>query len=109
LAAYLSAAPRSPGPEYAGGHDLSAGKRLYQAACRDCHGPNGEGTKAGIPAIGGQQFRYLAVQLENFTQGHRDAENRAALVAMGSLSPQDIRDVANYASHLSYLTSDSPP
>jgi cytochrome c553 len=109
LAAYLSAAPRSPGPEYADGHNLSAGRRLYQAACRDCHGANGEGTKAGIPAIGGQQYRYLAVQLGNFTQGHRDAGNLGVLVAMGSLSAQDIQDVANYASHLNYLTSEGPP
>ncbi len=106
LAAYLSGATRSPGPELAGTHDLSAGKRLYHASCRDCHGVNGEGTPAGIPAIGGQHYRYLVAQLGNFAYGHRDAENQEALVSMKALSAQDIRDVANFASQLNYLTAD---
>jgi cytochrome c553 len=109
LAAYLSIAPRSKGPEYADSADVAAGKRLYQSACRDCHGGNGEGTSAGIPAIGGQQYRYLAAQLGNFSSGHRDAGEPRLLASMGALSQKDIQDIANYVSHLSYLTAESTP
>jgi cytochrome c553 len=110
LAAYLSTAPRSTGPEYAESpHDMPAGKRLYQRACRDCHGGNGEGTPAGVPAIGGQHYRYLAAQLGSFSSGHRDAGQPQLLASMGALSQQDIQELANYVSHLSYLTAEGAP
>jgi cytochrome c553 len=109
LAAYLSIAPRSTGPEYAESNEVSAGKRLYQLACRDCHGGNGEGTAAGIPAIGGQHYRYLAAQLVNFSSGHRDPGEPRLPVSMGALSRQDILDIANYVSRLSYLTDGVAP
>jgi cytochrome c553 len=108
LAAFLSAAPRSPHPEYGESQEVAAGARIYQSACKECHGSRGEGSAPGIPAIGGQHSRYLAAQLTNFVQGHRDAENRQALVAMESLSEQDIQDVASYASRLSALTASDP-
>lgn len=109
LGAYLSTAPRSTGPEYAESHDVSTGKRLYQSACRDCHGANGEGTPAGTPAIGGQQYRYLVAQLGNFSSGHRDAGEPRLPVSMGALSQRDIQDIANYVSRLSYLTAEGAP
>jgi cytochrome c553 len=109
LGAYLSAAPRSPGPEHGDSHDMSAAKRVYQEACKDCHGANGEGTKTGIPAIGGQHYRYLAAQLRNFSYGHRGAGDLQLLESMGALSTQDIQVIANYTSYLGYLTADNPP
>ncbi|MBS0578216.1 MAG: cytochrome c [Proteobacteria bacterium] len=109
LAAFLSTAPRSPGPEYSGDPDLSVGRRLYKAACKDCHGPSAEGTAAGVPALGGQQYRYLTEQLDNFSAEHRDAANPRLppAVAMASLSTRDVEDIANYLAHLSYLTADN--
>jgi cytochrome c553 len=109
LAAYLAIVPRSTGPEYGESNDVSAGKRLYQLACRDCHGGNGEGTAGGTPAIGGQHYRYLAAQLRSFSAGHRDAGEPPLPVSMGALSQQDIQNIANYASRLSYLTADGAP
>lgn len=109
LAAYLSSAPRNPRPEYGDARDTAAGKRLYEAACTACHGSQGQGTDSGVPAIGGQQYRYLAAQLGNFVSGHRDAENREVLVSMGALSERDIEEVANYASRLGYLASQGGP
>lgn len=106
LGAYLSAAPRSPAPEFGESHDISSGKRVYQKTCLECHGTRGEGKETGPPAIGGQQYRYLVAQLGNFSYGHRGAGDLKLLEPMGGLTPQAAQDVANYVSHLSYLTAD---
>jgi cytochrome c553 len=109
LGAYLSAAPRSPAPEYGESHGTSTGKRAYQEACKDCHGARGEGKETGLPAIGGQHYRYLVAQLGNFSYGHRGAGDLQLLQSMAGLTPQAIAEIANYASHLSYLTADHNP
>lgn len=109
LGTYLSAAPRSRAPEYGESRDLVAGKRVYQEMCRDCHGVRGEGTEAGLPAIGGQHYRYLVAQLGNFSNGHRGAGDLHLLQSMAGLTPQAVQDVANYVSHLSYLRADENP
>jgi cytochrome c553 len=109
LGAYLSGAPRSPAPEYGESNDTSAGKRVYQKTCSDCHGIRGEGKETGLPAIGGQQYNYLVTQLDNFSHGHRGAGDLQLLESMGGLTPQAVQDVANYASHLTYLTADDNP
>lgn len=109
LGAYLSAAPRSPAPEYGESRDTAAGKRVYQETCRECHGVRGEGKETGLPAIGGQHYQYLVAQLVNFSYGHRDAGNLQLIQSMGGLTAQAVQDVANYASHLTYLTADDSP
>jgi cytochrome c553 len=109
LGAYLSVAPRSPAPEFGESRDTFAGKRVYQETCRDCHGVRGEGKETGLPAIGGQHYRYLVAQLGNFANGHRGAGDLQLLQSMAVLTPQAVQDVANYASHLSYLTADDNP
>ncbi len=105
LGSYLSAAPRSPGPEYGESRAALAGKQLYQQDCSGCHGADGEGNKSGIPAIGGQHDRYLIEQLSNFSYGHRDAGDLQRLESMGAFTRQQVEDLANYASHLAFLTA----
>ena len=110
LSAYLSGARRSPGPEYGESRDISAGRRVYEEVCSGCHGARGEGKDTGVPAIGGQHYRYLLAQLRNFSYGHRGAGNLQLLESMGGLTPPADENVANYVSRLSYLTAeDSPP
>jgi cytochrome c553 len=106
LGDYLSAAPRSPAPEYGESRDTSAGKRIYQETCSACHGIRGEGKETGLPAIGGQQYWYLVAQLGNFSRSHRVGGDLQLLESMGAFTPQAVQDIANYASHLSYLTAD---
>ncbi len=106
LGSYLSAAPRSPSPDYAESRDTTAGKRIYQQTCSACHGVRGEGKETGLPAIGGQHYQYLVAQLSNFSDGHRGAGDQPLLESMGSFTLQQVQEVANYTSHLGYLTVD---
>lgn len=105
LSSYLTAAVRSSAPEYGESRDVSAGQRIYRQACKDCHGLRGEGQATGIPAIGGQHYRYLAAQLRNFSFGHRGAGDLQFIETMGGLTPSAAEEVSNYLSRLSYLTA----
>jgi len=106
LAAYLAQAEKSPAPEYDEGHDLAAGRRVYAEWCTACHGSDGEGKEGTVPAIGGQQYRYVLLQLENFLAGRRAQHGEMSVLRPASgLSQQQQRDVSNYVSHLGYLTA----
>ena len=73
-------------------------------------GARGEGKDTGVPAIGGQHYRYLLARPRNFSYGHRGAGNLQLLESMGGITPPADENVANYVSRLSYLTAeDSPP
>jgi cytochrome c553 len=102
LVAYLTADPPNPSPDY-GSSGTSAGERVYQEVCRNCHGVRGEGNDKGVPAIGGQHYRYLVAQLQNFSYGHRGAGDLRLLEPMGGLTPRAAEDVASYVSRLSIV------
>jgi cytochrome c553 len=67
-------------------------------SCADCHGPGEAPRNAAYPRLAGQHARYLALQLELFTQGRRGGSAYANLmhVFVGRLSPEDIAEVTLY-------------
>ncbi len=81
--------------------DLVHGEQLFDT-CAACHGANGAGVSDGtIPAIAGQQFRVIARQLVNFRHDQRWDDLMQHFTNNHHLAgPQDIADVAAYASAL---------
>jgi cytochrome c553 len=61
--------------------------------CLGCHGASGEGN-GEFPRLAGQQPSYLAQQLTAFKNGSR--QNGAMQAIAGSLSEEDIKDLAAY-------------
>jgi cytochrome c553 len=70
--------------------------------CAACHGTGGAGTADGdIPRIGGQHFSVIVKQLVAFQFGSRQDERMSHFADQHHLtSPQQIADVAGYASQL---------
>jgi cytochrome c553 len=77
---------------------LVAGHKLFNQ-CISCHGKGGEGKSSQkAPFIGGQFDWYIEKQLTDMKSGTRINPPMATIVK--GLSPQDIKDVAAYVSHL---------
>jgi len=82
---------------------LADGEKIYNQglptqgvpACTSCHGANAEGAGA-FPRLGGQHVDYLAAQLVGFQSGVR-SNAPIMLAVVRTLSPEQIRAVANYA------------
>ncbi len=64
------------------------------AVCTACHGPNGNSTNPLWPRLAGQSAVYIAQQLHLFKSGAR--ANPVMMPMVGSLSDQDIADIAVY-------------
>ena len=109
VSAYAARRPGNPDPEQGDGTQLPAGERLYVQSCAICHGKNGEGDANDlIPAIGGQQYRYLLVRLRDFAQRHGEQQSSAGIEPavidlLASLSAAEIKSVADYTSRLPAL------
>jgi cytochrome c553 len=109
VSSYVARRPRNPAPEHGDGMQLQVGKRLYEQSCATCHGESGEGNADDlIPAIGGQQYRYLLVRLRHFTQDHGAQQHSAGVEPavvnlLSRLSPEEIKAVADYSSRLPAL------
>ena len=80
-------------PAFAAG-DAASGQQKSQA-CAACHGPDGN-TPAGpdFPRLAGQHYDYLLKSLRDYKSGARKNPIMGGLV--GSLSPQDMADLAAY-------------
>ena len=108
VSAYIAAKPRNPRSDRGDGTQLAAGERVFAQSCVICHGKNGEGNRDDlIPAIGGQQYGYLLVRLNNFAKQHGAVEQGALEPAvvnlLAGLSPADLKAVADYVSRLPAL------
>lgn len=104
LSAYLSTAPRNPQPDTGPGQALTTAERNYRRGCASCHGSDGAGSdQPGVPAIGGQGYDYLRTQLRSFAAGR--AVHPALADSPVALSIDEQKEVANYASRLSYLSA----
>lgn len=73
--------------------DAAAGKKKSMM-CAACHGPNGIAIVPGAPNLAGQAEMYFSKALRDFKSGARKNENMT--VVAGSLSDQDIADLAAY-------------
>jgi cytochrome c553 len=72
-------------------------------ACVQCHGPGGAARNPAYPALAGQYPDYVALQLELFKEQRRGGSPWAHLMSYvaARLSPEEIRDVAQYYGSLS--------
>jgi cytochrome c553 len=106
LSAYIASRPRNPDPDHGDGRQLHAGESVYTRSCAMCHGKEGEGSQEEpIPAVGGQHYRYILVQLHNFAKGHRTNAEPPVIDFTGNLAPGEIEAVADYVSRLPALQS----
>lgn len=80
--------------------DAEAGK-AKSTVCAACHGANGIGTTPIYPNLAGQKGPYLVTSLKAYRNQERSGGNAAVMYPMvGSLSDQDIEDLAAYYSSL---------
>lgn len=64
------------------------------APCTACHGPQGNPTLPGIPALAGQTARYMYLQLRDFQEGRRSDPQMSPMVT--GLSRDDMRAITNW-------------
>jgi len=74
--------------------DAASGKQKSKA-CEACHGPDGNSPPSpDFPRIAGQHYDYLLKSLRDYKAGAR--KNPIMSGQVGSLSPQDMADLAAY-------------
>ena len=90
---------------YLAGQPVAAGKPVAATAvpkaaavCASCHGSNGIAVSPMYPTLAGQHESYIRRALREYQTGYRKNPIMSAMAA--TLSPQDIRIVAAYFSHL---------
>jgi cytochrome c553 len=95
---------KRPAPTVSG--DVAHGKKLY-ASCVSCHGTKGEGNPAlQTPSLTARSDWYLVIQLTNYRQGLRGADERdtygAQMRAITTTLPDDkaVTDVVAYINTL---------
>ena len=79
----------------AGNADAGKSKAM---TCQACHGANGISANDLWPNLAGQKAGYLVKQIKAFRDGQRQDPSMAPMV--GSLSDQDIEDLAAYYANL---------
>jgi len=74
--------------------DMKAGEAKAKEVCQACHGLDGNSPTPDYPKLGGQRLDYLAKALRDYKSGARKNAIMAGFV--GTLSPQDIANLAAY-------------
>lgn len=102
VAAWLAARPLNPSPQHGDGRSLDLGSGLYRDTCAQCHGGQAEGDDAiAAPAMAGQHYSYLLMQIRGMASGHRSANIDFGLALMlDSFDATDMAAVADYISRL---------
>jgi cytochrome c553 len=85
--------------------DPSAGQRIVEQVCQQCHGLDGIALIDEAPNLSGQKRSYLARQLWAFRAGERQ-DPKMSPSAIG-LSDQDIIDVSEWYSSV-HITVEAP-
>lgn len=101
LAAFLSLAPPNPEPEHAEDAVTAAGAGLFQRNCAICHGAAAQGSSTDpIPALAGQHYDYILIQIKSFARGHRGRVNAPVIDFTAGLSDDEQKSIADYLSRL---------
>lgn len=101
LTAYLSGLNPNGQPQVGDGQALATGRRVYKEVCGECHGDAGQGDVTGsIPALRGQHYSYLVLELRGFASGHRLDIELPVLEYIAGLSLAELQGVADYLSRL---------
>jgi cytochrome c553 len=104
VAAYVESLPPNPRPQAGRGDDVEYGARSYKAYCTTCHGEAGEGLReAPVPALRGQHYSYLLLQLQSFDADRRKNVAGALVEHMVGLSRKMMEAIADYLSRLPNL------
>jgi cytochrome c553 len=64
------------------------------AVCAACHGPQGNPSLPGIPALAGQTSRYIYLQLRDFQEGRRSNEQMSPMAK--DLTRDEMRALGNF-------------
>jgi len=83
---------------YATATDVAEGKRLAEASCASCHGPNGISAAKGVPHLAGQRPAYLYLELRAYQSGARG--DNAMNAAVKFLNDDALVKVAAYYASL---------
>ena len=67
-------------PVYANAAEIADGKRVAEASCASCHGPNGVSATKGVPNLAGQRPAYLYLELRAYQSGRRGDNTMGAAV-----------------------------
>lgn len=95
--------PNAPKPPVAKGNPV-AGK-AKSIPCYECHGVDGNSSKAEIPKLAGQYAAYIEKQFRDFKSGARkNPEMAKALAAVNN--DQDLLDIAAYFASLKPMKAD---
>jgi cytochrome c553 len=108
IAAYFSSQQLMKGE---GGPVHEVAQKLYAngdpargiTACVTCHGERGKGVSGNplVPVIGGQEWRYLEKQLQDWRSGaRRNSEGGVMSQVTKALSDAEVQALANYLSGL---------
>lgn len=101
VAAFLANLRPNPQPQVGRGRDLELGARSYEARCVSCHGASGEGLReAPVPALRGQHYSYLLLQLKTFDADRRNNVAGPLIEHMVGLSREVMEATADYLSRL---------
>ena len=73
--------------------DIAAGEKVAPA-CAAWHGADGNPASGQFPALAGQTWRYLYIQLKDYKEGRRSNPLMSPMAA--NLSRDDMINVANY-------------
>ena len=104
VAAYVASLPRFPRTStgIGDGTSLSEGASVYFQKCEQCHGPLGQGDLLmRRPRLAGQHYLYLLRQLQETAADGRPGMDKAHVTMLRSMSPKQMRGVADYLSRLS--------
>ncbi len=102
----LAGAAMAQTPPAPGGDDIATGARVAAEQCATCHGSTGQGVSQEFPNLAGQNEKYLAKQLRDFSSGVRDSTVMDSKAAV--LSECSIRAVAKYYSNQTPSVTPTP-
>ncbi|MEF8699448.1 MAG: c-type cytochrome [Candidatus Accumulibacter sp. UW20] len=80
---------------------VANGRVLYENACRECHGPRGEGSRHRLyPVLAGQHFRYLLQQMTLIRDGQRRNAHPEMVKLISQYDDDQLLAIAAYQSSL---------